>query len=460
MKLWVAFVIVGALLIIVATISVVWHHKQGSPKPLPGQKPVPKPTPEQKEPSGLPQVKVMMLGPRESGKTMQLVAMHHGMTIGEQDVQLSPANEETLQHLGAHVSDITGKEPVLPGGNPLGSVREWVFDVKSRGQRGADLKTIFQLTYFDYAGEHGGNVFKTEKANPSPSHDAGKDFREATRSYDIILGVIDGEKVAQAMDSLYGSGDPPDDLETDIWQTLALLTGDSSKVIHLVLTKWDELLARDYSFDKVVEFLDRYVPFRNLRTTRSAGRLRIIPVSAFGVNGYLKNESGALQKDRNQTWEPLNSSMPVACALTDIVAADLARMEQAYSGRKRSEKKLPVQTTPLLRALLYCFGLIATVTLSATGQPHLPVLVIAGQRIGWNLQVPVGDLLTALREVLSRGRKDAQDQQSPADPLLNLPGLPVSPDIKEAAAQMLSYCLKKTRELEHDFPHSDLTRSG
>ena len=79
----------------------------------------------------LQQVKVILVGPQGSGKTMQLAPMHHGITIGEDGVRLHPY-DRTFQALGRMVSDISSPNPVLPGGNPFGVIDELDFQVQAQ----------------------------------------------------------------------------------------------------------------------------------------------------------------------------------------------------------------------------------------------------------------------------------------------------------------------------------------
>jgi hypothetical protein len=69
-------------------------------------------------PQTVPQVKMMLVGAKESGRTMQLLAMHHRMSVGENGVRLR-ADERTFRALGGLVSAIQGPNPVLPQGTLL-----------------------------------------------------------------------------------------------------------------------------------------------------------------------------------------------------------------------------------------------------------------------------------------------------------------------------------------------------
>lgn len=404
-----------------------------------------------------PNVKVMMLGPSGSGKTTQLAAMYYGMGVGEHHVQLKPGNEQTLRELGAVVTRILGPEPVLPPGTALAAVKEWPFLVQARGDDGGDPQTVFRLTYFDYAGEHGDNFFKDPKTRQDEIYSAATDFRKAINTYDILLGVLDGEKIARAMDSVWEDGDDlpeganPPELEREIWQTIVLLSQSPEKIIHLVLTKWDELERRDYSLAQVVRFLDRYESFRRLRTTRPHGRLRLIPVSAFGTNGYLRTGPDGIEKDRNRTWKPANTSMPVACALMDIVAAEVGKIEATRPDPR--QRRLRKEPAPLFAELLSGLGLAAFVVATSLVWSHL--LPWLGRRTGLELQVPVGALIGALRKAIRR--RDGPDGESPTQPLMDLPNYPVEPVRRAATARLFDYCAQEYNDLEDRFPDSNLT---
>jgi hypothetical protein len=116
----------------------------------------------------LPQVKAMLLGFKESGKTVQLVVMHHSMCIGNDGVRLQPY-PPTLAGLGEMVSSILGGSPVLPSGNLRGVTTEWQFRVQAAGDRTGLPRTLFRLSYVDFAGERGPEIFKKNPSLAGPS---------------------------------------------------------------------------------------------------------------------------------------------------------------------------------------------------------------------------------------------------------------------------------------------------
>jgi hypothetical protein len=217
-----------------------------------------------------------------------------------------------------------------------------------------------------------------------------------------------------------------------------------------VLTKWD--LLREHDLADIVARLDRYPAFRGLRTMQ---RLRLIPVAAFGLNSYLtKTPEGTVKKNPDQAWDPFHPSLPVACALTDIVAADLKRIEAAKP--RPGHRVLNVATSPVspvFRTLLVGLGLTAV-----AAHPLHALTIKAGwalavkRGLDIDLEIPLTDIVEILTRVIS-----LRPGQSAQDLLLRVPDRGTDPGVKAATLHTLAYCAQLTRSLEQQFPASDLT---
>jgi hypothetical protein len=397
-------------------------------------------------PDGLPRVRAMLVGPAQSGKTMQLAAMHHQLAVGDSGVKLRSADDHTFQALGSMVTRIMHPEtPAPPPSTDPANIFRWNFQIEARGPS-ADLQPLFHLTYLDYAGEIGHQVFEAPKggAGLQQANNVKQQFQDAVKNFDVLLGVLDGAKIAQAM------FDPevPSDLEQDIWQTLDLLSIGHQPVTHLVLTKWDEFYSRGIPLDDVVAHLDRHSAFRSLRSMGLPGQLRLIPVSALGREPYLiVGPDARLVRSNYGPWNPYNPGLPLACGITDIVAADLKKLEATET--KKSAKYLSVPTSPVFAAMLAGLGLLAM-----GSHPSVIPALLAGRKVEMTLEVPVGMIVQAFRGAFHRGESQ---QAKRADQLLALPGRQ-DPVRRVATANLLAYCAQRAYDLELEHPASDLTR--
>ena len=399
-------------------------------------------------PDGLPRVQAILVGPKQSGKTMQLAAMHHQMSIGENGVRVKAADGRTSQALSATVLRIIHPDaPEPPPATDPANLDWWNFHIESRGLDG-DLRPLFHLTYLDYAGEIGMRMFEAARSGAElPQLNTVKQqFQTAIENFDVVLGVLDGAKITDAM----FSRPAPPGLEQDIWTTAELLSAGRQKVTHLVLTKWDEFYKRGVQLDQVVAYLSNHPAFRNLRSMGLQGKLRLIPVSALGLNPYLIPEvsdipggQARLVKSSGGLWDPFNAGLPLACGITDLVAADLQKVD--VTGANLSSRTLRVPTSPVFVAILAGLGLLAA--------PHALPAMIAGRKVvGMTLEVPVGLVVQAFKRAFHQG---PVRQELRAGELLTLPGRH-DPARRAATANLLAYCVQRANDLEQMFPASTL----
>jgi hypothetical protein len=402
---------------------------------------------------GLPHMKVLYVGPAGSGKTMQLAAMHQAMSVGDGAVRVRAADEKTLGTLGERVSLLLGDSPELPAGNLPANTDEWNFFVEALGHTGPDaaLWPLFYLSYLDYAGELGPQVFTSPQddrtqLSPPLASSAMHTFRSAITDSDVRLGVLDGAKIAQAMDEKLPQ---PPQLQREIWHTLELLSqpqgNQEHKVTHLVLTKWDEVAARGIRLEHVVEYLHRNRAFQRLCETYPR-KLRLIPVSALGVPPFLSRGHDGLVSSGE--WNPYNPGAPLACSITDIVAADLARMKAARPGKK--DKTLPIEPTRVFLAVLAGLGLLAfashPVSLATAATVKTAAAIKTAAAVKISLDVPVVPIIKAFEGLLAGG----VSQSERAEGLVKVSGRDDQPTRREATANLLAYCAHRAHELEED----------
>jgi hypothetical protein len=395
----------------------------------------------------VPDIKVMLLGFRQSGKTVQLGATNFAMSVGDESVRLQ-AYPRTLVGLGSMVSNLIGETPGLPPGNILGKVAEWDFRVQAAGENPNRWQTISRLRYVDYAGEHGTDVFKAHSVpENSPNAYGANTLLSAVQTYDIVMAVLDGAKVAQLM-----MGHPPADFEAELFQMMALWSQGAQGFGQVVLTKYD--LLQDYGLRAVVDRLDTYESFSRLRDVSPAKPIRLIPVSAFGLNGYLTMTQNGVARDPNKQWHPLNPTMPLACAFADIVARDIQRLEAEGTA---ASKFIKIATSPLTRLVLAGLGLAA----AHHAIPLVAVRHVTSARHPFKRNMNLGSALEAVRALMREGSHNIHsDRPGGQNFLRTFVGLPnrSNPEVQAAMAHTVAYCARQAARLERQFPECVLSQ--
>lgn len=165
-------------------------------------------------------------------------------------------------------------------GTRAAETREWSFDV--RVESGQQDATAFTLGYLDYAGQHAENLL-----SPGTDDPPDEGFYRALARADVLMGLIDGAALRRLMDRGYDA-----DTVGSIERLLNILIRSGRRNIHLVLSKWDLMRRPDgtlHPLSDVISRLDEVSDvFRNFRQNPWLINLRIIPVSALGLNGFVQ----------------------------------------------------------------------------------------------------------------------------------------------------------------------------
>lgn len=265
------------------------------------------------------QVTLLMLGFQGSGKTLMLASLFkhfrlggpYGITLLTDDV-----SERELEQLIDKIQDTSNND--LPDSTGLGDTRAWRFTVRVLGEDGntADALT---LKYLDYAGEY------AESVSGAGTGEVDGEFLSTLKSADIIVGVLDGEKIRRLLVD-GGQGRVAHELD----RLLRLLVRADQRSVHLVISKWDRLKdahGRPFTLDQVVRQLEeKSAGFRDFRRTPKFGRIRIIPVSTFGRDFIDVLPDGSTAKRPGAQWRPMNIDLPFYCTLPDILSGDIALM--------------------------------------------------------------------------------------------------------------------------------------
>ena len=275
------------------------------------------------EPSSVPSndqagLKVLALGFPGSGKTALLAAMfhtlsregRHGVTVRTDPAH--PQREDQQDQLNDMANRFEELQTVLPYPNPRRSLHRYALAFCVAGP--LDQHQPIRFHYLDYSGELLRDSFSTPGLPPVLS--------DELASADVILGLVDGAKVAAMMRT------GPDDASlAEVRHLVKLLHDHRDKVIQLVVTKWD-LLAADRTLEEVIAWLERRITrFQDLRRSDRDSPVRLIPASAFGLNGFMQErEPGQIRRDPALTWAPFQAGHPVACGVNEVLRHGIHRL--------------------------------------------------------------------------------------------------------------------------------------
>ena len=365
---------------------------------------------------GGPRVRVLMLGDSGSGKTTLLASLYHCFALGGGAGIRFAADDEANSSLRRLVTSIRdpGQQVIVPGTRPS-DTRTWEFEV--RVESSDQEATAFAVEYLDYPGGY------VEHRLHSPEAGAALDprFDEALATADVLMGILDGERISRLMTG-------PADLATvlSIENLLNILVRTGQRNVHLVVTKWDLVRGVGGAACTITEVLDRLDAesawFRDFRRSRRLENVRVIPVSALGMNGFVRSDPGVpggMAKVAGRPWEPWNAAIPFYCAVPDILVHDVAKL----SGR------LQGNIARITRGVLDMSG-IATVQLSMVG------LI--------TVNIPVNEVLARIWQYVHDTNQRGKVPEVLSD--------------NSAIGYVLNECYAQVAEFETRFPDSRLHR--
>ncbi|WP_309685355.1 hypothetical protein [Armatimonas sp.] len=288
-------------------------------------------------------IRVIMLGPTQSGKTLFLSAMWQKLQLPlDPGFHLEPvtadsypdtASRNKLDRIYTHLVS----QNDFPPGTALGSKANYRFACHVQIDQQAYKACNFE--YLDYAG----GLLSGESL-----HD--EDFEQAVAEADVLLGLLDGVRLLLAMSA---------DEEAREWigQELApILVRTASTLrksahrplsIHFVISKWDAIsqLAPHLTLEHFRSFLNEIPAVQALLSLLSPNAtVRLIPVSALG-EGFAKMESETVDDGdgnrrilihtrKRHTPEskippiPYNVEIPIACCIPDVLTQRLALLDK------------------------------------------------------------------------------------------------------------------------------------
>lgn len=262
--------------------------------------------------------RVIMLGPRGSGKTVYLGSMFQKLSSqGEWGFFLETDGEKRKKLNRIYTEVAT--EAKWPPGTDRSEVSEWVFTCSINKNR---VKySACQFVYLDYAG---GRITDDEMEEES-------DFNRKIESADVLLGLLDGSKICALLRQ---------EQEGIVWlinefkNMLDIMMKGNEKPVHFVISKWDIVESNGYSLKQVREkLLDYSEPFKNLVTTRKQDRspTRLIPVSSVGQGFAKPLPGGGMEKIPGKLPKPFQVEVPLACVLPDMIQKEKTKLVQRES---------------------------------------------------------------------------------------------------------------------------------
>lgn len=356
-------------------------------------------------------VKILVVGYTASGKTLMLASLYHGFAHGTPAGIRFTTDDESNRRLVDYATSIRDPRRPLPAGTQ--ETKRWEFTV--RVESGDQESDAFTLEYLDYAGGFIDRMLNSP--NPPVVEELDPALKRELESTDVLMGMIDGERLVKLMDGEYDV-----DVVGDIERLLNILIRTGHRNIHLVITKWDVMRGAGgahYTISDVRRTLDQVSSaFRSFRLSPKLGTsMRIIPVSALGVNGFVRYDpavEGSVTRQPGVSWVPWNVQVPFFSAVPDILASDVPKLSSRSMGA-------------LSKIGLAVFSIVGLI------EVHIPLGI-------FDLKVPTGEVLQRVIDFV-RGR--------------NQPGMaPASLTAGSALSYVLNESYAALREFEARNPDS------
>ena len=275
--------------------------------------------------------KVILLGPRGSGKTVFLASMYKRLsTQGDSGFFLEVDNGEKRKRLNNIYTQIAIEEE-WPTATMYSEVSEWTFTCRVQTEK-LPIYSACQFTYLDYAG--GRLTDEIEDIEDSES-----EFENKLKQADTLLGLLDGHKLCALMrNEMIGSTWAVRDLRN----MLDVMQG-SLAPIHFIISKWD-IVQDSFSLEQIRARLLEIEEFNNLVKLRNkAGSpVRVIPVSAVGKNFATPQSDGSMKKN-GAFPQPFQVEVPLACILPDMIQTMLEELIK----KKQEELNIPIELKPI-----------------------------------------------------------------------------------------------------------------
>ena len=283
----------------------------------------------------VPRLRILLLGASGAGKTVYLASMYRKLSLPSKDCSFSiVTNHKTALHLHKQIEQIKKPGHEWPSGTR--KLDSWEFECFVNTNNGKHK--AFEFVYLDYAG----GCF-TSLSNDQSTADQGQQLEEFATKADLIMGLLDGEKILRFMDG----NDSSELIDTDL--RLILETMEKHKPtlpIYFIISKWDmiEKLGK-HTLISIRDKLKEIEDMKNVLDSRGPKPVhRLIPVSAIGNQGadYIKDEStGAILTEKHSGQMSLSTfqvEMPLTFILEDVINKAILELQESREGLRGLNK--------------------------------------------------------------------------------------------------------------------------
>jgi hypothetical protein len=307
---------------IVAIAVALWKRD-----PLPnGSGPPPDQTPTLEPEPGAPVLRVVALGLDGAGKTVLLASQFHTLSETAADrryfLDADWAQEQYLARMYASVSDTSAP---WPRATRIGNLEDILFSCTAHDRTGAE-RTLFQISYLDYAGELLESEPLDEPDGPPHAHageqGAADELKAKVQNAHALLLILDGRRILQLLRNEHEGHDYFD-------RRLAPLLAVARKAecpVQLILTKWDLVRTANDTGDEELlrQVKGRLMSYGRMRLLVQAHlhrqqEVRLIPVSALGPRFAVPNAEGKMIKRTDGKLEPFQVDVPLCAVLPDVL---------------------------------------------------------------------------------------------------------------------------------------------
>jgi hypothetical protein len=303
----------------------------------------------------------------------------------------------------------------------VAETRNFTFTVRARTTSGK-VVPILGLDYLEYAGglltdaEPGSTVQANLLAQIDSAH--------------ALLGLIDGFWLRKWL--IEGDPNGRARLQQSLTAMISLMLLADCPV-SFVITKWDLLhdleVDENARLNQVRKRLMSNAGFRDLVTAHSSRRIiRLIPVSAVGLDFTGIDDQGAVTKRPDGQMDPLGVDVPLSAVVPDVFeqveqAVDRARLEATLAGIRRSGPAGPAEALSELGSFVSkqatrALGMLAPHA-AFIGDATLAFFSVDNENIDRSLSFDrkVDDATNELEEFRRARRRVLRDFQSRVDVL-------------------------------------------
>ena len=273
-----------------------------------------------------PLLRVVALGLDGAGKTVLLASQFHTLSTPDSERRFFlDVDWEQENYLAGLFNTVSDPLAPWPRATRIGNLHEFVFGCTAHDLADVE-RTLFQISYLDYAGELLASEPLDESHDPlhpvTGEQGAIKELKARVRAADALLLILDGRRMLQL---LRGEDAGKDYFEWRMAPLLAVARRAKCPV-QLILTKWDLVRTFDDSDEEELLHKVRDELLSNPRVElivqaqRSRNqRVRLIHVSAVGPGFADLNAEGEVVKRRDGRVEPVHVDVPLCAVLPDVL---------------------------------------------------------------------------------------------------------------------------------------------